>query len=110
MVDGGRGSDDVTGEGGTDLLIDGPFREAAEDDLSAGDGNDVIASFNRPAARDTVTCGSGFDRVAADTKDVVASDCEEVAVGAAAVRKFFERLDESGFEQKIFGGLAPFPV
>jgi len=70
----------------------------------------VILVDNGPPTRDIVTCGSGFDRVAADTKDVVASDCERVAVGAAAVQRFFERLDESGFEENLSGGLAPSPV
>jgi Ca2+-binding RTX toxin-like protein len=110
LVDGGRGSDRVVGEGGTDLLAQGPGREGAQDTLSGGDGNDVILVDNAPATRDIVRCGSGFDQVAADTKDVVASDCEKVAVGAAEVKRFFKQLDESGFEENLFEGLAPFPV
>jgi Ca2+-binding RTX toxin-like protein len=109
LVDGGRGSDDITGDGGTDLLIDGPFRETDKDTLSGGDGDDVIASFNRPAARDIVTCGGGFDRVAADTKDVVAPDCERVAVGEAAIEELIAELEEEGFIETFFGGLPPFP-
>jgi hypothetical protein len=107
-VYGHRGSDDITGDGGTDLLVDGPLREADEDDLSGGDGNDVFLVDNRPAARDTVTCGGGFDRVAADTKDVVSDDCERVAVGPAA-QQLVQQLEESGFFENFFGGLAPFP-
>jgi len=64
---------------------------------------------NRPATRDFVTCGSGFDRVAADTKDVVAPDCERVAVGGAAVQELVEELEEEGFFETFFGGLPPFP-
>jgi Ca2+-binding RTX toxin-like protein len=109
LVDGGRGSDDITGDGGTDLLIDGPFRETAEDRLSGGDGNDVFFVDNRPATRDFVTCGSGFDRVGADTKDVVAPDCERVAVGEAAIEELVEELEEEGFIETFFGGLPPFP-
>jgi Ca2+-binding RTX toxin-like protein len=109
LVDGWRDADDITGDGGTDVLVDGPFREAAVDRLSGGDGNDVIASLNRPARRDLVTCGSGFDRVFADTKDVVAPDCERVAVGLAAAQDLFEQLQESGFFETFFGGLPPFP-
>jgi Ca2+-binding RTX toxin-like protein len=109
LVDGGRGSDDITGDGGTDLLIDGPFRETAVDRLSGGDGNDVFFVDNRPATRDFVTCGSGFDRVGADRKDVVAPDCERVAVGGAAVRQLVEELEEEGFFETFFGGLPPFP-
>src|SRR3712207_864410 len=108
-VDGRRGSDDITGDRGADFLVDGPFREADEDDLSGGDGNDVFLVENGPAARDTVTCGGGFDRVSADTKDVIADDCEEVAVGPAAVQEFYAGLEEEGFFENFFGGLAPFP-
>jgi hypothetical protein len=103
FVDGGRDSDNIIGQGGTDLLVQGPGRESAEDSLSGGDGNDVILVDNGPPTRDLVTCGSGFDRVAADTKDVVAPDCEKVAVG-----ELFEELDEEFFESFI-EGLAPFP-
>ena len=108
FLDGGRGSDRVVGEGGIDFLIQGPGGETAKDSLSGGDGNDVILVDNEPTTRDLVTCGSGFDRVAADTKDVVAPDCEKVAVGDAAVGELFEELDEEFFES--FGeGLPPFP-
>jgi Ca2+-binding RTX toxin-like protein len=109
LVDGHRGSDDITGEGGTDLLVDGPFRETAVDRLSGGDGNDVFFVDNRPATRDFVTCGSGFDRVGADTKDVVAPDCERVAVGGAAIQELAEELEAEGFFETFFGGLPPFP-
>jgi hypothetical protein len=57
----------------------------------------------------TVTCGDGFDSVFADSKDVVALDCEEVAVGRAAVEEFAVELEESGFFERFFGSLAPFP-
>jgi Ca2+-binding RTX toxin-like protein len=109
LVDGGRGSDDITGDGGTDLLVDGPFRETAVDRLSGGDGNDVFFVDNRPATRDFVTCGSGFDRVGADTKDVVAPDCERVAVGEAAIEELVAELEEEGLIETFFGGLPPFP-
>jgi Ca2+-binding RTX toxin-like protein len=108
FLDGGRGSDNIIGQEGTDLLIQGPGRETAEDSLSGGDGNDVFLVDNEPATRDLVTCGGGFDRVVADAKDVVAPDCEKVAVGDAAVEELFEELDE-GFFETFFGGLAPFP-
>ncbi len=67
---------------------------------------DVI---NRPAAKDVVVCGDGFDRVLADRKDVVAPDCEVVAVGLSAVEELSERLAERGFFERFFEGLAPFP-
>jgi Ca2+-binding RTX toxin-like protein len=109
LADGGRDADDMTGDGGADLLVDGPLRETAVDRLSGGDGNDVFFVDNRPATRDFVTCGGGFDRVGADRKDVVAPDCERVAVGGAAVRRLVEELEEEGFFETFFGGLPPFP-
>ncbi len=113
LVVGWEGSDNVMGAGGTDLLVDGPFHgpfdETSEDTVSGGDGNDVIFSNSEPAFKDVVTCGSGFDRVAADTKDVVAPDCEKVAVGPAAIEELHEELVDSGFFENFFGGLPPDP-
>jgi Ca2+-binding RTX toxin-like protein len=83
IVIGGWDSDNVVGEEGNDLLFDGPDRDVALDKLSGGAGTDVIgvASLRLKAtAADIVTCGSGFDRVVADTKDVVAPDCEKVVL------------------------------
>ena len=108
-MDGGRGSDDITGGGGdTDVLIDGPFRETSEDSLSGEGGGDFIVVDNRPATRDIVTCGRGYDRVVADRKDVVADDCEEVAVGSAAIEELFESLPPGAIEN-FEEGLPPFP-
>src|ERR671912_244793 len=73
------GRDNLLGEKGDDFVVDGPDREFATDRLSAGDGNDVVGVFNDPAFKDLVTCGDGLDRVFADRKDVIASDCERVA-------------------------------
>jgi Ca2+-binding RTX toxin-like protein len=113
FVDGWRGSDDITGDGGNDFLFDGPFRETDKDTLSGGDGDDVFLVYNRPAARDTVTCGGGFDRVGADTKDVVSDDCERVVVDSTAgpffAHQLFQQLEESGYFENFFGGLAPSP-
>ena len=109
FVDGGRGSDRVVGKGGsTDVLVDGPLSEASKDTLSGGDGGDLIVVDNRPAFGDLVTCGRGFDRVAADRKDVVADDCEEVAVGRAAIEALFDSLPPGGLES-FEEGLPPFP-
>ena len=54
--------------------------------------------LNTPAANDLVVCGSGFDRVLADRKDVVANDCEKVAVGGGSIDAFYESIPESFFE------------
>ena len=69
----------------------------------------MIDPFNKPAKRDVVTCGGDFDRVLADRADVVAPECEKVAVGLAAAREPDQRIEESGFYDRIFEGLAPFP-
>jgi hypothetical protein len=61
-----------------------------------GSGNDVIDVATRPASKDGVVCGTGFDRVLADRKDVVAPDCEKVSFGDA--EKFYESIPESFFE------------
>ena len=109
LVDGYRGSDNIVGAAGTDLLIDGGKREASKDTLSGGPGNDLVSPINDPAFGDVVTCGSGFDRVAADRKDVVADDCEEVAVGRAALEELQSTLEETGFLDEFFEALPPFP-
>jgi ATP:corrinoid adenosyltransferase len=68
------------------------------DALSAGYGDDVIDVFNKPAGKDVVTCGRGFDRVFADRADVVTPDCEKVFVGERKGEAFFESISESFFE------------
>jgi hypothetical protein len=67
---GGEG-DDTIATGRTDVPVD------------AGPGNDVIdLRFNvGPQASSTVTCGPGDDTVRADASDVIAADCEHVAIG-----------------------------
>jgi Ca2+-binding RTX toxin-like protein len=107
-VYGHTGFDRVMGQEGDDLVWGGTYPETATDVLSAGDGEDVVFVDNRTPARDIVSCGGGFDRVGADSKDVVAPDCEKVLVGAAASR-FFHRLQESGYFDHLFEEvLAPF--
>ena len=97
-VIGGRGSDNVLGEEGNDLVADGPEREFATDRLTAGDGNDVVAVVNRPAFKDLVTCGEGFDRVLADRKDVLADDCERVFIGFGSEDEFIASIPQSFLE------------
>jgi Ca2+-binding RTX toxin-like protein len=109
FVDGGPGADDISGGDGNDLLADGESEGGVTDILAGGAGDDVLGPLNKPAKKDIVTCGSGFDRVAADTEDLVAPDCERVAVGPAAAEKLDQQLEESGFFETFFGGLAPFP-
>jgi Ca2+-binding RTX toxin-like protein len=109
FVNGGPGSDKILGAEGNDYLLDGERRGGATDTLIGGEGNDVLDLINKPAKRDVVTCGRGFDRVLADTEDVVAPDCERVAVGLAAAKELDQQIEESGFYDTLFEGLAPFP-
>jgi hypothetical protein len=99
VVAGGNGSDNVVGGAGNDLMADGDLEhDQSEDILSGGAGNDAIVVVNRPAFKDIVTCGSGFDRVLADRKDVVAPDCERVFIGVASFDAFFNSIPQSFFE------------
>src|SRR5215212_6107232 len=75
---GGKGSDNAVGNSGNDLLIGGEYHHPVKDTLSGGGGNDVFSVDNDPAGKDIVRCGGGYDWVFADTKDVVASNCEKV--------------------------------
>jgi Ca2+-binding RTX toxin-like protein len=107
----GRGSDTASGGEGNDLMIDGNLRESSHDNFSGNAGNDVLVVNHVPPFEDVASCGGGFDRVLADTKDVVAPDCERVRVvrgsGAEVTQQeqaFFESIPES-----FFRGLAPFP-
>jgi Ca2+-binding RTX toxin-like protein len=53
--------------------------DASHDTFSGGDGADRFYVVNEGAGvRDTVSCGSGIDKVFADQKDSVTSDCEKV--------------------------------
>jgi len=109
LLDGFRGSDRIVGDSGNDLLIDGPEREAFTDTLLGGPGNDLFGAFNSPAFKDVVVCSRGFDRVVADREDVVADDCEVVAVGRTEVEELIEEVEETGILDRFFEGLAPDP-
>jgi Ca2+-binding RTX toxin-like protein len=113
IVIGGWSSDKVVGEEGNDLLPDGPERDVALDIVSGGTGTDVIfvASLRLKAtAEDIVTCGSGFDRVHADTKDVVAPDCEKVVLfRGGSASEYLDQADEFAAEvpPSFWEGLQP---
>jgi Ca2+-binding RTX toxin-like protein len=76
----GKGSDSVVGGEDNDLLVDDGVREFSKDNFSGGPGDDVIDVLHYRSASDLVVCGGGFDWVAANSKDVVAPDCEKVVV------------------------------
>ncbi|MFL5895568.1 MAG: hypothetical protein ACJ76Z_10730 [Thermoleophilaceae bacterium] len=70
----GRDTSDDTLIGGTgDDFIDG---RRGDDHVDGGPGIDQIAA--RDLSADTIGCGDGSDSVAADERDAVAADCENV--------------------------------
>jgi Ca2+-binding RTX toxin-like protein len=107
VVQGGLDSDNVLGGEGNDFMVDGEFEPpAVKDILSSGEGNDVMNAANKPAGKDTLTCGSGVDRVLADRADVVSPDCEKVFIGLGSQDAFLESIPESFFEglnPEVFG-------
>jgi Ca2+-binding RTX toxin-like protein len=109
IVVAGRGSDKVVGEEGNDFLVDGPVFDVALDVVSGGDGNDVLAVDNAPAAKDIATCGGGFDRVLADSKDLVASDCERVRIVHGSREEVMQQEEEffASIPPSFFEGLQP---
>ena len=98
VVYGGKGSDNLVGGGGNDYVIDGYELNPNKDAVSSGDGNDALWVWNRPAGKDIVTCGSGFDRVFADRDDLLAADCERLFIGERRMDAFFESIPESFWE------------
>ena len=73
VLEGGSGNDRLFGETGNDLIRAGATGRSGVD---GGRGNDRINARNR--RRDSITCGSGFDRVLADRGDIVRRGCERV--------------------------------
>src|SRR5918992_4716818 len=120
LIDGGPGSDRMLGEGGGDQIVDGRIGEGSKDDLlSGGEGDDILIGDHVPAVKDIVSCGGGFDRAMADSKDVVADDCEKVLVVHGSKKEvlkqedaFFKSLPPAYgefFETFVPEQLAPFP-
>lgn len=79
LIDAGPGADLVDGRGGDDVIVD---REGA-DTLRGGSGDDRILSGD--LYRDSVDCGDGADRLAADRGDVSSPSCEARLVMAPSV-------------------------
>lgn len=71
-LQGDDGNDDVAGRGGNDVIEGG----LGFDRLAGDAGDDRLESADGLA--DRIACGDGRDRVAADTVDDVAGDCEQV--------------------------------
>ncbi len=76
---GGSGNDRLVGGAGRDRLIGGPGR----DTLNGGAGNDTIDARDNQKTRaggkgDKVNCGTGVDRVRANSNDRISRNCEFV--------------------------------
>ena len=87
-VEGGDGNDDVGAGGGNDVVDGGLGYDVVRGD----DGDDELRVAD--GLLDRVECGSGRDRVDADTLDDVAIDCEDVSrrpVGPAGGRRYDRR-------------------
>ena len=97
FVGGGNGGDALSGGPGGDLLIDGGFREQDRDAIAGGGGRDAIGARNRPASRDVIDCGGGFDRVLVDSEDIT-NDCERKFTSA---RKAFRSIRGEGYFQPL---------
>jgi hypothetical protein len=91
------------GGAGNDLLFEEATPGFSTNTYSGDPGNDVFLVDNKPTNKDIVVCGNGFDRVLVDSKDVVASDCEQVSMNLSD-QEFFETVPQSFFE-----GLEPPP-
>src|SRR5215211_4519999 len=92
------GKKNMVGERGNDLLIDGYELNPKKDTLSSGDGNDALWVWNRPAGRDVVSCGRGFDLVLADRDDLLSPDCEKVFIGERKIDAWVDSIPESFWE------------
>jgi hypothetical protein len=83
----------------------GTLDEPSKDSVSGGSGKDVFLVDNKPAMKDILTCGPGFDRALADRKDLVAADCEKVVVVHGTLQdvirqenRFFQSIPQGFFQ------------
>jgi dipeptidyl aminopeptidase/acylaminoacyl peptidase len=67
-------ADHICGRKGADRILPGGGRDSVE----AGAGPDIVLSAG-DRRRDSISCGSGRDRVIADRRDRVARNCERVS-------------------------------
>jgi hypothetical protein len=74
----------VSGGPGRDFLQDAEFREGQQD---------FIAAPQRPAARDMIDCGGGFDRAVVDREDIT-SDCEGLFFSFRALEEALTPTEE----------------
>jgi hypothetical protein len=87
--------------------------QGSHDNFSGGPGNDAIVVWHKPAFEDIVVCGTGFDRVLADPKDVVSPDCERVQILQGPLEELLQQGDEFFTSPPIVAleaGLTPPPI
>jgi Ca2+-binding RTX toxin-like protein len=96
----GKGADNALGGEGNDHVSDDDDR-VSQDTLSGGPGDDVIDVLQYRSPRDIALCGSGFDWVAANTNDVVASDCEKVVVFRGGTHEEYEDFWMSFYDKDV---------
>src|SRR5215204_864534 len=124
------GKDTLLGGPGKDVVLGGTERRALGGDknLVGGDGNDFVGTGKgsdnavggegndylfecclREFSKDTLSGGSGFDRVIADRATLVAPDCEKVVVVHGSLEDKFRQADrfQESIPQSFFEGLNP---
>lgn len=94
VLGGGSGKDTISGRRGSDRITGG----SGDDVLKGNSGNDRI---NGAQGRDRVACGRGIDTVVADSRDVVAGDCERVRRRGEAVAGAQARGPSTGAEAPL---------
>ena len=73
-IEGGGGNDKITGGAERDIL----YGEGGKDKVKGGDRKDIFEVEG--GKKDKVKCGTGNDKVFADTSDKIAGDCEKVDI------------------------------
>ena len=77
------------------MVNDAEFEVGQQDVISGGSDDDAIDAIQQPASRDVIDCGSGFDGVLVDSKDIT-SGCERVFTSSA---RFYGRfLENSNYD------------
>jgi hypothetical protein len=87
----------MAGGPGRDFLVDAEFEAGQQDVISGGGGDDAIEAIQRPAARDIIACGSGFDGVLVDSKDLT-SGCERKFTSFVGFNRFLGNSNYNYFE------------